>query len=797
MGEPGIGKTWLTDQLAEEATRKGYVVARGACSQDDGAPPLWPWLGVLHTLQPGGDLAGLVDQAADTSAASQAFQTSDRIARALFAVADRTPVLVVLDDLHWSDDATLRTLRHVLATTPPDARLVVVATRRAHPEPTGALAEVGEAFARRLALRLDLDGLGAQEARMLVRSVAGPEIPDAIADAWHRRAAGNPFFLVELARLDEEDVAEVPATVRDVVTRRLAVLDVRALDTLRLAAVAGRRFQAVTVAAAAAAELDDVLDDLETARAAGLVVEEDSGDYSFAHALTRDSVYQSVPSTRRSRLHAQVANAFASDPAVRRLLAADELTAELARHWLAAGPSHLDKAWRAARAAADQARGLSAWREALDLRAAAVAAQRRSADGKDDVLFELLLELGLDAAYAARWPDVESACMEAMVLGRALGSPARVAEAAATMMKYCVWQPHAPEMVFEDVIDDLRWALAHVEPDDTVTRSRLQLALAIELYYVPGTEAERQALIDTGMAMARRLGDPHLLWWASRAAWMAGWTPQLTEQRIDWIIEGLAAAREVGDEAAQAVLLTSLAVDSLELGRREDWLTTSEEAGRLADRHRLPYVHLGLHWMWMCLASLRGDRETVTRHHEMLSETAPLVAVPMQDVHAPAAAMFASLWDAEALAAVADETLDQIRDHYGTATTTHLLLTRAGRSDEVPPLLDRSPMPDEPPTYWSTLTDWADEAEAAAVSGHLPLATQAVEVLRPYGGRIGVAGISAVIGPLDGYLSLALAAIGEQDEAAERADAALAMADEWGFTAYRDWLQGHRERMGF
>ena len=172
-------------------------------------------------------LAGLVDQAADTSAASQAFQTSDRIARALFAVAERTPVLVVLDDLHWSDDATLRTLRHVLATTPPDARLVVVATRRAHPEPTGALAEVGEAFARRHALRLDLDGLGAHEARMLVRSVAGPEIADATADAWHRRAAGNPFFLVELARLDEEDVAEVPATVRDVVTRRLAVLDDR------------------------------------------------------------------------------------------------------------------------------------------------------------------------------------------------------------------------------------------------------------------------------------------------------------------------------------------------------------------------------------------------------------------------------------------------------------------------------------------------------------------------------------------------------------------------------------------
>ena len=275
VGEPGIGKTWLTDQLAEEATRRG-TSSRAGRARRTTAPRRCGRGSACstHCSRDDSDLAGLADQAADTSAASQAFQTSDRIARALFAVAERTPVLVVLDDLHWSDDATLRTLRHVLATTPADARLVVVATRRAHPEPTGALAEVGEAFARRHALRLDLDGLGAHEARMLVRSVAGPEIPDATADAWHHRAAGNPFFLVELARLDEEDVAEVPATVRDVVTRRLAVLDDRALDTLRLAAVAGRRFQAVTVAAAAAADLDDVLDDLETARAAGLVVEE-------------------------------------------------------------------------------------------------------------------------------------------------------------------------------------------------------------------------------------------------------------------------------------------------------------------------------------------------------------------------------------------------------------------------------------------------------------------------------------------------------------------------------------------
>ncbi len=386
VGEPGIGKSWLAHDLADEARRRGYVVASGACSQDDGAPPLWPWLGILRTLDRDGetDLAAVVERSLeDASAARQAFETSDRIARALFRAADQSPVLVLLDDLHWADDATLRTLRHVLAETSPDTRLVVVATRRAHPEPTGALAEVGEAFARRHALRLDLAGLGTADARALVRSVAGAAIADDIADAWQRRAAGNPFFLVELARLDEPDAAEVPVTVRDVVTRRLTTLPDRALDTLRLAAVAGRRFQAATITAAGGLDGDEVLDDLEHARVAGLVVEEDAGDYSFAHALTRDSVHQAVPPSRRARLHAQIAHALESDPVVRRLLDDDERTAELARHWLAAGPTHLDRAWRAARAAADQASALSAYREAMELRTAAVEAHRRSADGDE------------------------------------------------------------------------------------------------------------------------------------------------------------------------------------------------------------------------------------------------------------------------------------------------------------------------------------------------------------------------------------------------------------------------------
>ena len=157
VGEPGIGKSWLLERLASYAAGRGFAVGRGRCSQDDGAPPLWPWLQVLRDLDGGTSLSDLVQrESPGESAARLAFETSDRISGALWSAAADGPVLVVLDDLHWADEATLRTLRHVLDVLPADAPLLVVATRRAHPEPNGAAALVAEAFARRHTLRLDL-----------------------------------------------------------------------------------------------------------------------------------------------------------------------------------------------------------------------------------------------------------------------------------------------------------------------------------------------------------------------------------------------------------------------------------------------------------------------------------------------------------------------------------------------------------------------------------------------------------------------------------------------------------------
>ena len=627
---------------------------------------------------------------------------------------------------------------------------------------------------------------------------AGDAVADDTADAWQRRAAGNPFFLVELARLAEPDVAEVPATVRDVVTRRLTALPERALDTLRLAAVVGRRFQAATVAAGGGLDADDVLDDLEHARVAGLVVEEDAGDYSFAHALTRDAVHQSAaadPAGAAARPgRARAGERRRRTPRARRRRADRRARAALAgrrteppRPGLARGPG----GGRPGARAVGVPRG--AWRSAPrpSRRTAAVPTATRCSASSCCSSWRTTRRTPPGGPRSRRRPS------RRWRSGGRWARPERVAEAAATLTRYCVWLPHEPEAVFEDVIDDLRWALAHVADGDHATRAGCS-------WCWPSSSTTSRTRRPSGGPSSRAAWrwraaghDPALLWWACRTAWMGAWSPHLLDVREPWAAEGLGAARQAGDPAGVAVITLVMALDALERADLAGWTRLSEEAGRLADRERLPYVSISLQWLRMTLAGLRGDRAGVAREHAAMSETAPQVAIPMKDAQAPAAELLSRIWDRDALSGKVDELLAAFRDMFGTATVTHVMLARAGRVEEVRPLLARSPMPAEVDTYWSTINDWVFETEAAVLAEDRALATLALERLRPYAGRLSIAGASAVSGPVDGYLALLEAFVGDPAAATRSADAALATADEWGFAAYADWLLAWRDTLGF
>ena len=794
LGEPGIGKSRLVEDLVQTAREQGVDTAVGRCSQDDGAPPLWPWRSVLTAL--GLTTVEEDDASADLSPEQVAFRTSERIVDALLARAATGPVLVVLEDLHWADEVSLRVLTHLASVAPEDCGLAVVGTRRAHPEASGQLAVASEALARRRALRLELSGLDAAGAADLLHAVAGRDLSSDLASRWHERSAGNPFFLMELASLGSGEHDEVPVTVREVVAQRLTGLPGRALEALQAAAVVGRQFSLALVAAGLDRAHDDTADDLDIGRAAGLLLEAAAEEYSFVHALTRDAVLASLSAGRAARLHARVAHVLEHDDRVRLLVPPAQLVSDLGRHWLAAGPSHVDRAWPAARAAAVQARSLTAYQEATRLRRAAVEAHRRTVGGSVETRYELLLELATDAAYAADWPQVVESAVEGIALGRELGSPARIAAAASAMTQYCVWLPHEMGQVLEDAVEDLRWALVHVPADDLASRCRLHLALAVELVYAPDAEAETRALVDTGMELARRIDDPGLTWWACRAAWMSSWDPAATEERVALAAEGLAAARAAGDAAAQAVSHITAAIDHLELGHVAEFEEHSEEAASIARRERLPYVLLTWHWLRMSLASMRGDQAEAQTHLAGIAATAPRTAVPMRELQEAAASALCLLWSGP-LEQVAEGMAAATEYEPAGAMPAHGLLARAGLVERLRELLASHPPSDELSSAWSVLADWAFECEAAACVGDVALAHEAASRLAPYADRIAMAGAALSLGPVAGYLALAEVVGGDREAAARHADAARGTAQAFGLDAYVDWLDGHRAALDF
>jgi DNA-binding SARP family transcriptional activator len=811
VGEPGIGKSRLVEHLASEASLRGFVVATGRCSQDDGAPPLWPWAAVLRDLDRQADRPVAEEVLARVGAPAggeaderaQEFLAWDAVVAEVTATATERPVLLVLEDLHWADTASLRVLRHLLTVMAGGQRLAVVATRRTWPEPLGAMSEVAEAFARRHVTRLDLGGLGRDDARALVAAVSGEEPDDRTLESWHGRAGGNPFFLIELARLGDREPADaalatggMPTTLRDVLRRRLEELPEPTRELLLVGAVMGRRFSLDVLAAVAQVDPEEVDERLAPARTAGLVVDVEAGTSAFVHALTRDAVAESVTPSRRARWHAQVARALEHDEQVQALVPSQERVTELAHHWLAAGPAHVGRAWRAAVVAAEQARRSFAHEEAVTLLGQAVDAHRRDPAGTPQERCDLLMARAADAQLAADSDVLSASCHEAIALCRTADEPVRLSQAAATLARNSMWLPMEWQVVEEDSIDDLRWALARLPESDSTERCHVMLSLAVQLYYVPSAVAEVVALADEGMAMARRIGEPRLLMWACRTAAMALWTPTHAARRAELSREALEAARVADDPEGLAVTLMTGAGDAVELADLETYRRLVGEAERLARRRRLSYVLTALDFVELSLAAMRGDEGELQRRREELAAMRPRTSLPEQQLHLAGIELVARMWGGDLhpvvdglRAGVESSPLDIGRD------VLLVTLARTGRLDE---LRERAARPRHPVgENWGSSTDWACEAEVAAALRDPLLAAGARDRLLPLSGRMVVSGISTVNGPVDGYLALASAVLGRREEAVLQAESAVRLADEWGLVRYADWFAERRTALGF
>jgi tetratricopeptide (TPR) repeat protein len=371
VGEPGIGKTRAIEEFAAHAREQGARVLWGRCYEGEGAPPFVPFaeavaeyakalppeelekdLGpygpplsalapVLRTQLP--DLPAPVPLQPD----EERWRLLDAVTQFLLTASQRTPIVFVLDDLHWADAGTVAMLRHIARFASRGRLLLVGAYRDVELDRQHPLAEALGALHRETEYeRIALHGLAESEVSELLQAIAAHEVPEALVHALYAETDGNPFFLREvLLHLVEDhklyraegrwtsdysvDELGIPEGVREVIGRRLSRLSEEANRLLSAASGCAGEFHLDVASGAAGLEENAALDALDEALEAQLLrATSDPEIYDFTHALIRHTLYGELSPARQVRLHRRLAEEMErvySDPR--------EHAGEIARQW--------------------------------------------------------------------------------------------------------------------------------------------------------------------------------------------------------------------------------------------------------------------------------------------------------------------------------------------------------------------------------------------------------------------------------------------------------------------------------
>jgi DNA-binding CsgD family transcriptional regulator len=357
-GDAGVGKTRLLDELAARAEAAGVRVLVGGCMEaGDVGLPYVPFIDAFRDLgtRPGetgvaAPLAAAVpslgrllpEPATDAGPAPppgdgfERVQLFDGVLSLLARLSELTPLLLVIEDLHWADRST-RDLLAFLIRTLRGGRVALVASYRSdelnrrHPL-RPLLAELVRVPDLE---RIDLAPFGRAELAEHLQAVAGQPVSPAVVDRILARSEGNAFFAEELvaAGAIRADIA-LPEALADVLLGRIETLSDLAQEVLKVAAVAGRRVGHQLLVAASGMPEAEVERGLRDAIAGQvLVVSAATESYRFRHALLQEAVYADLLPGERTRLHATYARLLAAadrDPA-----GGDGSAAELAWHCLA------------------------------------------------------------------------------------------------------------------------------------------------------------------------------------------------------------------------------------------------------------------------------------------------------------------------------------------------------------------------------------------------------------------------------------------------------------------------------
>jgi class 3 adenylate cyclase len=642
-GEPGIGKTRLASYAVHHAHAEGFAVCWGACTEELAAP-YEPWIEVCshliehaprellqrHMERHGGELSRLVRNLAIRIPELPAPQSSDpeteryllfnAVAGLLTQVAEAAPLCVVLDDLHWADAQSLALLKHLLRASE-QSSLAVIATFRDselgkdHPL-TNLLADM-----RRLEgmQRVALHGLGADEVAEIMTAAAGHELPTDAVELAAQIAAetdGNPFFVGEILRglsesgallfdentgrwsIDSSAAIALPESVREVIERRVERLGEESLEALRLAAVVGREFDLELLSALVGTDEARLLDHLEAAVAASVLAESSDyvGRFRFAHALINQTLYDGLGATRRARMHQRVAQVleelYGPDAA--------EHFGKLALHWrLAAVSVNKAKAADYALKAGQQALDSLAPGEAVKLFADAVELSS-DADGAEHC--EALIGLGqaqLQTGVAA----FRETLLEASRVASDLGDAELAARAALANSRGYTSVVGERD---EERLAVIARAIELDEPPDPARRAQLLAFEAMELSWDPDL-AQRKALAEEALALARAAADISALAVVLQRVFFGIWSPETLELRLSLVAEFADCAATLGDPALAVWAKLGSVHSFVEHGDLTEARDAADQAHALADQLGQPTLQWFDCFNRGALEFVRGD----------------------------------------------------------------------------------------------------------------------------------------------------------------------------------------------
>jgi class 3 adenylate cyclase/tetratricopeptide (TPR) repeat protein len=542
-GEAGVGKSRLVAEIADEAQARGMRVLTGHCVEMSGTPPYLPYVEIIEEVissprSPAALREALGDVAAEIARIAPALRRAfpdipppielpaelarryvwNSFSEFMGRAAQRQPLLLVLEDLHWAGESTVL-LTEYLAPLLPDMPVLVLGTYRDdevdlnHP-----LARViGQLGRRRLMEQVSLHRLSFDGVRAMLRALAGQPAPEQLAQVIDRETEGNPFFVEEVylhlvesgvlldqlgrlrADLRLEEVS-VPESIRLVLGQRLGHLAASTREVLIAAGVFGRVFATELVGEVADADPDALVEAFDEAERARLVAPgRVPGELMFSHELIRQTLLSGVSAVKRERLHLRASEAIS-----RRY--SDDLeahAADLAYHLSNAGNAG-DRASlvRYLMVAGDRAFDAAAFNDSVGHFEHALALIPVSDElGRA----ELLERLAMALRSVGRWEDALRTMNEALDHYEALGRAAEIGRLGWAMVYQLTWNGQLIEAVAV-----CRRAMAPLGDTASADKARLVSALGRALS-ASGDYPTAVAMFDQARALAEQVGNERAL----------------------------------------------------------------------------------------------------------------------------------------------------------------------------------------------------------------------------------------------------------------------------------------------